>query len=192
MRFLTLVVLLTILSLQACAERDLWPAEHLDQQTAVNITVMAEPWVYFRDAPMLAANARDYLNVGVIEINRAGTREYWLGVISWSTIDRSVIAGAGLPIQPRKVRLHWLAASLELTPVSDGRQSVGLSDPLFVEPQSKFTEAWYRLSIEQLAQLGKSAPAGVSLIGEAGQQTGFEQWRVNAVAMEQFQEATGF
>ena len=188
-------VALTVITVQAlagCAERELWPAEQLDQTTAVNVTVMAEPWVYFREAPMLAANARDYINVGVVETNRAGTRAYWLGVIAWSTIDRSVIAGAEQPVKPLKVRLRWPAANLELTPASNGRVAVGLSDPVFVEPQSKFTETWYPLSTVQLKQLGENPPTSVALIEVAGQATIYEAWRVNTAPMAEFLEATGF
>ena len=183
---------MTVIALAGCAERDLWPAEQLDPETAVNVTVMAEPWVYFREAPMLAANARDYLNVGVVETNRAGTRAYWLGVISWSTIDRSGIALVQQPVKPLKIRLRWPATNLELTPASNGRVAVGLSNPVFVEPQSKFTENWYPLSTARLRQLGELPPTSVALIGEKEQPTIYEGWRVDTAAISQFLEATGF
>ncbi len=189
---MVLAVVTTGLALAGCAERDLWPAEQLDQTTAVNVTVMAEPWVYFREVPMLAANARDYLNVGVVETNRAGTRAYWLGVVAWSTIDRSIFSGTQPLSRPLKVRLRWPATNLDLTPASSGRVAAGLSDPVFVEAQSKFTESWYPLSTAQLKQLGQNPPTSVALIEEAGQPTIFEAWRVNNAAMSEFLRATGF
>jgi len=182
---------LAILSLAGCAERELWPAERLDSTTAVNVTIMAEPWIYSRDAPMLAANARDYLNLGVVETNRAGTRAYWLGIIAWSTIDRSVLAGPAASGPPTKARLIWPAAKLELMPASNGRSAPGLTEPVFVNPQAKFTEAWYPLSTAQVGQLGEGAPVTVALIDEKGQLTTYEAWQVRAAAMSEFLKATG-
>jgi len=183
--------LLAILILAGCtAEHELWPEERLDPNTAVNVTIMAEPWVYARDVPMLAANARDYLNVGVVETNRAGTRAYWLGIVAWSTIDRSVLPGQPAPTQPDKLRLNWSNSKLEMPASAKGRTAVGLTDPVFIDPHEKFTEAWYPLSTAQLAQLTAAAPDSVTLLGDAGQLT-YLPWRVNPAAMSQFLEATG-
>jgi hypothetical protein len=184
--------LLAILALAGCsAERELWPEERLDPQTAVNVTVMAEPWVYSRDVPMLAANARDYLNVGVIETNRSGTRATWLGVIAWSTIDRSIFAGRPPASRPPKVRMRWSSGSLELDAAGNGRTAVGLTSPVFADPDTRFTETWYPLTAAQLAQLGKEAPTSVALIDETGQPTTYLPWRVNPAAMPEFLKATG-
>jgi hypothetical protein len=183
---------MTLLALSGCAQRDLWPAERLDPNTAVNVTIMAEPWVYARDVPMLAANARDYLSVGVVETNRAGIRAYWLGVIAWSTIDRSVLPAPAQANLQAKVRLLWPSTNLELLPASNGRAAPGLTEPVFVEPQANFTEAWYPLSTAQLAQLGADAPIAVALINDAGQPTTYEVWQVRSAAMSEFLKATGF
>lgn len=191
MRFHAAIAILAILILGGCAERDLWPTERLDPKTAVNVTIMARPWVYARGVPMLAANARDYLNVGVVETNRAGTRAYWLGVVSWSTIDRSVFSGDGATGVPAKVRLGWAKSALELSPLAGGRSAARLSAPAFAEPGMKFEESWYALSTEQVVQLGGGAPAVVSLISETGELTTYDAWDANPAAMEEFLKATG-
>jgi hypothetical protein len=183
--------LLVVLALNGCSERDLWPEEQLDQKTAVNVTIMAEPWIYARDVRMLAANARDYLNLGVVETNRAGTRAYWLGVIAWSTIDRSVLSTSDVAVTPVKARLIWPAGTLELVPASGGRSAVGLSEPVLVDPTAKFTETWYPLSTSQLEQLGAAAPASVAMIDEKGRLSTYEQWNVHAAAMSEFLKAVG-
>lgn len=182
---------LSLLMLAGCAERDLWPAERLDPKTAVNVTIMARPWVYARGVPMLAANARDYLNVGVVETNHAGTRGYWLGVVSWSTIDRSVFAAQRADRAHSRVRLSWPKSSLELSPAAGGRTAAGLSSPAFVEPGTKFRESWYSLSTEQVVQLGRDAPVAVSLISEAGELATYEAWDANPAVMFEFLKATG-
>ncbi len=191
MRIRAPIALLAILALGGCAQRELWPEERLDPSTAVNVTIMAEPWIYSRDVPMLAANARDYLSVGVVETNRAGTRAYWLGVIAWSTIDRSVLPGPATVIHPAKARLLWPAAKLELVPDRKGRSAPGLTEPVFVDKDMKYTEAWYPLSTAQLAQLGEAAPIAVALIDDSGQSTTYEAWQVRSAAMAEFLKATG-
>jgi hypothetical protein len=191
LRFHAAIALLAILILAGCAERDLWPAERLDPKTAVNVTVMARPWVYARAVPMLAANARDYLNVGVVETNRGGTRAYWLGVVSWSTIDRSVFAAQRADRAHSGVRLGWPKSSLELSPATGGRTTAGLSSPAFVEPGTKFRESWYALSIDQVVRLGRGAPVAVSFISGGGELTTYEAWDANPAAMLEFLKATG-
>jgi hypothetical protein len=185
------IALMAVLILAGCAERDLWPAERLDPKTAVNVTIMARPWVYARGVPMLAANARDYLNVGIVETNRAGTRAYWLGVVAWSTIDRSVFSADGSSGVPARVRLGWAQSTLELSPIEGGRQAARLSAPVFVEPGTKFEESWYALSTEQVVQLGSSVPVAVSLISESGELTTYDAWDANPAVIAEFLKATG-
>lgn len=182
---------LAALALPGCAARDLWPEERLDPETAVNVTIMAEPWVYARPVPMLAANARDYLNVGMVESNRAGHRAYWLGVVSWSTIDRSPLQADRTPAQPQRIRLDWTDGRLELSPAADGRAAAGLSEPALTGPAERFVEAWYALSDADVSRLGNAAPARVSLVGDGGRLTTYDAWQVNPAVMPEFRKATG-
>ena len=185
-------LLLATLALPGCAERDLWPVERLDPNTAVNITIMADPWVYGHDVPMLAANARDYLNVGVVETNRAGKRDYWLGVVAWSTIDRSALPVPVPLVKPGKLRLAWSGQSLDLLPAAGGLAEVGTQKSIFAGPQEVHEDAWYALTAAQLSALAKSPPATVGLVLDDGAVIVHEPWQVDRRAMDQFVEATGF
>jgi hypothetical protein len=186
-------ILMICLLLGGCAtERDLSPVERLDPYSAVTTTLMAEPWVYARDVPALAANARDYLNVGVVETNRAGLRGYWLGVVAWSTIDRTALSMPVPPVQPAKVRFDWSDDSIELEPAPAGRKALGASQPIFAGPQPAFQDAWYLLSAAQLSRLAKQPPKSISLIGEGQRVLLYQPWRVDRQAMVSFLEATGF
>jgi hypothetical protein len=171
--------------------RDLWPVERLDPRSAVNTTIMAEPWVYARDVPAIAANSRDYLNIGLIETNRAGQRAYWLGVVAWSTIDRSALSAPVAPVRPSAIQLGWGESSLELQPAKGGREMVGASEPIFAGPQPTFEDAWYMLTRDQLLRLAQAPPATISLEMPEGAPLVYETWRVDPRALEQFLEATG-
>lgn len=177
------------LAFVACAATDLWPRERLDPETAVHATLLAEPWVYSRDVPLLAANARDYLNVGVVAINRAGQRTYWLGVVAWSTIDRVALQRASG--EPGRIRLSRPDGSLELSPVEGGRKVVGLERPAFTSPASRFTESWYLVSVEQLRWLSESPPSAVELLEPEPEALVFGKWRARRKPMAEFIRAIG-
>jgi hypothetical protein len=171
--------------------RDLWPVERLDPYSAVNTTIMAAPWVYGRDVPSIAVNSRDYLNVGLVETNRAGQRAYWLGIVAWSTIDRSALSVPASPVKPGVVQLSWGDSSLELQPVTGGREMLGATEAIFAGPQPDFQDAWYMLTREQLVRLADAPPTAISLAGKEGMPLVYEAWRVDRRALEQFLEATG-
>jgi hypothetical protein len=177
------------LALAACVAQDLWPREFVDPRTAVHATILAEPWVYAREVPMLAANARDYLNLGVVAINRSGDRTYWLGVVAWSTIDRTATdAGSA---RPGRLRLVYAKESIDLTPVEEGRRAVGLDRPEFTGPATRFSGDWYPLSVEQLRSLSEAPPSAVELLLAESQALKFEKWRVRRKPMTEFLKATG-
>ena len=93
---------------------------------------------------MLAANARDYLNIGVVETNRAGKRDYWLGVVAWSTIDRSALAVPVPLVKPGKLRLAWSEQSLDLLPAAGGLAEVRHGKIHICRAAGAHEDAWYR------------------------------------------------
>ena len=152
---------------------------------------MAEPWIYARELPAIAANARDYIHVGVVETNRAGQRRYWLGVVAWSTIDRSALPAQAIQLQPQRARLGWNDGEFELTPASGGRQALGAGEPIFAPPQPDFREAWYALSPAELERLGREPPQYLALEREGGPPARYDRWQVGRRSMDAFREATG-
>ena len=186
------VLLVAVLTLQSCtAARDPWPVERLDPHSAVTTTIMAEPWVYARDVPAVAVNARDYLHVGLVETNRAGLRGVWLGIVAWSTVDRSALRVPTQPVRPGQATLNWSDGTLELAPAAGGREAIGASEPVFPGPQTEFEDAWYLLSAGQLARLAREPPASVSLTLPDGRVIVYESWKVGREALDPFLAATG-
>ncbi len=80
------------LLLLCCAVRapaaDLAPSEYLDERTGATITVVHEPLVFALERSILAANARDYVSLTAVEVDRSGRIEVYLIGYVWSTIDR--------------------------------------------------------------------------------------------------------
>jgi hypothetical protein len=81
-------VLTGVIATSGCATDGTGVVQYQDEKTAVTVTVATTPVVLAREVPMLAVNARDYLNLTAIEVNRTGQRRYYFFGYSWSTIDR--------------------------------------------------------------------------------------------------------
>lgn len=83
----------TLLIAAACAvactasQRQGAMREHLEETTGATINHLVEPLRFFHEEPTFAANARDYLFAGPVEVNRSGQRSYWLWIGAWSTLD---------------------------------------------------------------------------------------------------------
>lgn len=171
---------------------DLRPIERLDPRSAVVTTIMAEPWVYARDVPALAANARDYLNVGVVETNRAGQRAYWLGAVSWSTLDRSALPAATARPAPGRLRFVWSDRSLDFASVPAGRAAVGSTEPVFPPAQPVFQDAWFALTPAELDALAAEPPVRIELLLPEGRAATYDRWDVDIDVLASLLEATGF
>ena len=101
-------------------DHSLDPQEFTDKRTGVTVTGAAEPLVVAHDEPALAANARDYLSLGVIEVDRMGDYEHYLVVVAWSTIDRGRIRGASdRPAVPEVLTLRVDKRAVRLTAGND-------------------------------------------------------------------------
>jgi hypothetical protein len=143
-----LLALLAALTNPACGD-DKPVREYLDEQTAASVTAAAQPLVFARERSDLAANARDYVSLVPIEVNRSGQRHYyWFGYL-WSTIDRRTNGEALLTegdqfvllADGRPIRLQAAAGSLREAGVAEapvsrpGREAVAVlfqADPALV------------------------------------------------------------
>jgi hypothetical protein len=183
--------LMLALALAGCASRDLWPVERVDPETAIHVTVMAEPWIYALGDIREAANATRFLNVAVVEANQTGTRRYWLNLVFWSTSARGKDPGAYRSLGPVKVTLAWPTKQLQLASAAEGRAAAGISEPAFSVPGARLGEAWCPLSAEQVAEIGAGAPTAISLVDENGQVRSYVSWQTDDAAIKEFLKATG-
>ena len=80
-----------VLILSGCASDPPTVGEILDWQTGVTVSYVNTPLVLYRDTPAQAAYARDYAQVGPIQVNRSGSFQYFLWVGSWATMQTTDI-----------------------------------------------------------------------------------------------------
>jgi hypothetical protein len=154
--------------------RDAAAREYLDPQTAASITVANEAFVFARERLDLAVNARDYVTLVPIEINRAGTRNYyWFGYL-WSTIDRRdgqrpFVEGDELVLlaDGRPIRLRGTARSL---------REEGISEPPLPRPGRAAVPVLMIADPEAMNFVGRSTDLSLLWIHE-NQGDAFPLWR---------------
>jgi hypothetical protein len=149
--------------------------EYLDPQTAMTIRVVGEPFVYARDVPELAANVRDYLYVGAIELNNMGVRKHYWALISWSTIDRNR-TGLTLPSLPDKLELPLATATREYPLATHEPRSIGAGEPVLQPPAGYLGESWFLTTPADLRAFAAAPPATIDVMVDGVRQT-FVLWK---------------
>jgi hypothetical protein len=124
--------------------------QYLDESTGVTVTSLAAPLAFFKDEPMLAANARDYVYLGPAELNRAGSREIVLWLNFCSTIDRGTRPGW---FRPDRVILMLDGKPMELAQ-ADNRATI--NEWSYTSPVIGGSTVIYRATRGQLRLLARA------------------------------------
>jgi hypothetical protein len=106
--------------------------EYLDDQTAATVTVREPALVFARERPELAVNARDYLTLVPVDVNRSGTHvQYYFGYV-WSTIDKRRVGG----IRTDAPRFELIADGrrIQLEPYPGEPRTLGLGEAPLPRP----------------------------------------------------------
>ena len=79
---LTAFSIAVLMILSACATEQPAVVQNLDELTAVTVTHARTPIIMSPETPIDNETVRDYAQIGAIEINRMGSRRYflWLGI----------------------------------------------------------------------------------------------------------------
>jgi hypothetical protein len=98
--------------------------EYLDERTAATVTVAGGGLVFARARPEYAVNARDYLTLVPVDVNRAGTHVLYFYGYVWSTIDKP--AGSEALAQ---FELIADGRRIPLAPSTAAPRALGFGDP---------------------------------------------------------------
>jgi hypothetical protein len=114
------------LLLSACATTEETPAprQYLDEHTAATVTVGTGGLVFARARPEYAVNARDYLTVVPVDVNRGGSHLQYLYCYIWSTIDKP----PGATDKPTTFELIADGRQIPLVQVSTPVHSLGFGE----------------------------------------------------------------
>jgi len=186
---LTSIALLAFLS--ACAATSGRIHEFLDEQTGATITSSGSPFVLYRDNPSRAAYARNFLHLGPIEVNRAGTYEYFLWVGMWNTMDTSDSIGQRESFDSIVIFVDGEALPLEVA----GRtpDTIGASRPVYIKPVASTADAYYAVTVDQIRLISRSSELRIRNSGTSPRE--YRLWDTQQGArrdMEAFLDAAFF
>jgi hypothetical protein len=157
-----------MLAVVGCAHQTAAPkssgiTEYLDNQTAMTVRVVAEPFIYGHEVPELAVNARDYLSVGAVELDNMGRHRFFLVLVSWSTIDRARL-NTPLPAQPDRIEWRDPSRVHEWTVLSHQPRELGAGMPLLEPPVARMGESWIEVKAADLRSLADAPPETIDAI----------------------------
>lgn len=162
-------------------------AEYLDNETAMTVRVVTEPFVYGRDVPELAVNARDYLSVGAVELDNMGKHRFFLAIVSWSTIDRARLK---LAAPPSPERVEWVATGrARAWPVTTHQpRELGVGMPVLDPPVTRLGDSWVEVKPTDLREMADAPPDSIDVTVNGVRQR-YTLWRRGDAALREFAAA---
>jgi hypothetical protein len=173
------VLLGVVIFLTACAgtKSAVRTNEYLDETTGITVTVLQEPAIFFHASPRLAANVRDYLYVGPVEMNRMGKLSHYLWLAEWSTIDRAPDQNPqNRPIVPLEhVSLLLDGSPMELQDPLEQGNSLGVPLQPYSMPVETMRSVYMRVSRDQLSRIAAANKVMVVVVA-SGQARTYKLW----------------
>ncbi len=151
----SLIVLSAVFAIvSGCTTGSPMVLEKLDSLTSVTVTYSQTPVVMSLEVPFGSDLARDYTQVGAIEVNRMGTLQYfiWLGIS-----DNTYMVSENE--QPQGYESIVLVADGEKMPLNLrgwNHESIGTSEPTYKKMYSDSIDAYYQVTLEQIEMLTKA------------------------------------
>ena len=160
--------------------------ERLDESTGATLTYLGAPLRYFSEDSTLAANERDYLDAGPVEVNQSGSRSYWLWIGVWSTIDRGVQDGEAA--RPPLERLQVMADGqpMDLDWAAAAASVAGIRQPPYAAPVPAEPSVFIPVTKDQLLHLGKARQVSVQTRSADGAWREWQPWAPAGDALREF------
>jgi hypothetical protein len=149
--------------LSACAAGQPPVVEKLDDLTAVTITHSRTPLFLSPEIETNGATAREFVQIGVLEINRMGALEYflWLGIWDRDNFD----SGETHPDAYASIVILTETGSLPFEIHGWSHQSIGTSERVYKKIFPEDLDAYYKISLEQIKMLAEATSVKVATTG---------------------------
>lgn len=152
------------------------PAEYLDAATSATITRASSPITLYSEDPARAANARDYLGLAPLVVNRSGARSAWLWLGPWSTIDRGVTRGDAQRMDFAEVTLLVDGEPMELDMSRRSSDVAGVGELPYATPVGTGTYIVLPLTGSQLARLSRAVNLRLHTTTAGGERSLWQPW----------------
>lgn len=145
------IALLAILS--SCATEPTAVVEKLDDLTAVTYTYSRTPVILSPDTPFDRESARDYVQIGAIEVNRMGALQYylWLGISEMNFEANSDEQPEGF----ESIVLDVGGDQIVLDAIGWTERAIGVSEPVYRKLFSTSVDAYYEVTLGQVQSLAE-------------------------------------
>lgn len=162
--------LCALVMLNACVSQAVAPRSYLDEETAVTITIVAEPWIFTDKHFTYSAKDRNYLKLFAVDVNRMGEHRQYLAMLV-SGIPRSLLEAETVTLD-----LDGGGQHLSLQPTTDDLRQLGISKPL--APTFSMTARWWYFPVGKdiLATVVRSKDLKVVLVA-AERRIEYAAWR---------------
>jgi hypothetical protein len=172
LRWQTSLSLAVLAILSACTAVQPTVIEKMDELTAVTVTYCRTPLVMSPDTALNREARRNYLQIGVLEVNQMGALQYylWLGI---TLVDQ----GANSDGHPEGFEAIVLTAndeSLELDVEGWTPAVIGTSEPVYQKLFADSADAYYQVTLEQIQLLTDSDSLKLRTTGPAPRE--FVSW----------------
>jgi len=158
----------------------------LDRQTAATITAQTEPVVLSREDFPAGVNVRDYVELGLFDVNRAGTHRSYVALVLWSTVDRDAQQLSAQDAAFATITLWADDQPLTLRQVGMDVQQSLVSDSVLPLPSPNARTAYYEITKSQLAALAAAGRVSLSPANEAAGERPYTLWRGKLSSIAQF------
>ena len=176
-------LLLLMFVLGACASSP-GVQEYLDPETSATVSFVDTPLILYQDRSGRAAFARDFLNIGPIQVNQMGRQRYYLWLGIWSTIETNYDdkRADGFEL----VTVYADGEPMLLDVAGWAASTIGATQPMYSKPVSSAQEAYYEVSADQIRLLGTAAEIRIRTSGERS--ASYEMWDNSESATRGFRE----
>jgi hypothetical protein len=161
-----------VLILAACASDPPTVGEKLDWQTGVTVSYVNTPLVLYRETPAQAAYARDYAQIGPIQVNRSGSYQYFLWVGSWATMQTTDILEHRDGFESIVIFADGEPLVLELSGWTP--DAIGASESTYLKPVASSTDAYYQVTVDQIRLIAEASDVRLRTSGSHPKE--FELW----------------
>ncbi len=157
-----------------------------DRKTGANVTSLSRPLVFYREKPWLAANARDYIYLGPIEVSQTGQRRYllWLGI--WSTIDQLGRPSRKVQDTFKTVYLVTDGEPMKLEISAWSGAELGMHNIVYSTPVSSADNAFYRVTKDQIRKIALAETIIILPGANTPSSAGYLPWREEKQPIAEF------
>jgi hypothetical protein len=180
----TAILILLAAAFGGCGSTGGTVREVLDPVTAVTVTRSSEPVLFYQDHSSRAAYARDYINLGPLQVNRMGDHRYYLWLGIWTTLPSDFSGDQRDGFEA--VTLFADGEPLMLQLAGWTPDAFGGSEDIYIKPVASAADAYYEVTFDQIRMIAASTE--LRLLTSGPHQDSYELWDSQRSAMDAFRQ----